>query len=484
MVKKDAPKQKAAESPAVAKTGAEATVDKEARAAQQALRFADTDLVEWMQKHPGELMKQRQECLRLLMKRRCAYGRTGGSLPLTLTPMVLTKKSVEFVAKATEVLDRAMDKVCMAYLNDPYVREQFPYLDIPKEWVEWDPGYPKPTVISRHDALYDGKTLKFLEFNTDNPGARAWADTYEECYRTMPMYEELFSHTKNYERRQMKAMLEIFQRYWKEYGKGSGKPRIALSSFKEYLPGSEWEILRDFLIEHGLEANFIDSREFEYRGGKLYSGNVPFDILHLCLRFVFFKRFPKEHRDFYEGIRDRAVITINHFRAAVGSQKEVMAFMTNPENFKYFDSEEVEAIKKHVPWTRRMDETITISPDGRDIALIDYTHKNREKLVLKITTGAGGHDVYVGKATDDGKWGEVVDSIAGMPWWIVQEVCDIPEYEIPVLEDNKVVMKKKHVNLNPYVFDGKYVGSICRTSDLKVINVAAGGGIMPVLEAK
>lgn len=450
-----------------------------------ALQFADTELVAWMQKNPGEVIKQRQECLRLLQKRRCSYGRSGGALPLTLVPLVLKKSSLDKLAHVSEVLDRAMDKVVTAYPTDEYVQSQFPYPDIPPEWIKWDPGYPKPTVISRHDALFDGEELKFIEFNTDNPGARAWVDIYEEVFREMPMYQDLIGkQTGNSDRRQMRAMHEIFKDYWAKYGDGTKKPRVALSTFKEYLPGSEWEILRDYLIEHGMEANFVDSREFEYRDGKLFSGRVQFHILHLCLRFTFFKRFPREHADFFAGIRDKAVLTLNHFRAAIGSQKEIMSFMTNPVNAHYFDDEENDLIGKHIPWTRRMDESITISPEGRDVVLTDYALHQREKLVLKITTGAGGQDVFVGKSCDKNKWADAVEMASGCPWWILQEAVNIPEYEIPVVKDNQVVLEKKLVNLNPYVFDGKYVGSVARVSQSDVINVAAGGGVMPVLEAK
>jgi glutathionylspermidine synthase len=448
-----------------------------------ALRIADQELVEWMRANPGEVQKQRQETLMRLQKKRCSYGRHGGGLPLTLVPMVLTKESVELIRRVSEVLDRASDKVINAYVQDPKVREWFPYPDVPHEWIMWDPGFPKPTVISRHDAIYDGKNLKFIEFNTDNPGARAWADHYEQVFKAIPMYaERLGKHWKPAERPMLRRMLEIFQRYHDEYGRGKGKPRVALSTFKEYLPGSELDIIRDYLIEHGMEANFIDSRDFEYRGGKLLSGNVPFDILHICLRFTFFKRFPREHRDFFEAIKNRACLTINPFRAAIGSQKEGMAFMTNPENHHWFDAEEVEAIQKHIPWTRRMDETVTISPEGRDISLMEFALKEKERLVLKITTGAGGQEVYVGKSCDRAKWEDAVEYSSGCPWWILQEACDIPEWELPVLDDGEVKLEKKLVNVNPYLFDGEYAGSVARVSTSSVINVAAGGGIMPVFE--
>lgn len=448
------------------------------------LRFADKDLVEWMLTNPGEVQKQRQDCLRRLQKTRCSYGRHGGGLPLTLVPMVLTQESVGLLRRVSEVLDRVCDKMIMAYVNHAEVRKWFPYPDIPTEWIMWDPGFPKPTVINRHDAIFDGKSLKFIEFNCDNPGARAWADHYEAAFKSIPMYADRLGHYwKPAERPMLKAMLELFQRYFDAYGNGRAKkPRVALTSFKEFLPGSEWEIIRDYLIEHGMESNFVDSRDFECRDGKLLSGNVQFDILHICLRFTFFKRFPQEHKDFFEAIKNNHCITINPFRAAIGSEKEGMSFMTNPENHHFFDEEEVAAIKAHVPWTRRMDETITISPEGTDISLIEYALKQQERMVLKITTGAGGYEVYVGKSCDKAKWHDAIEGAAGCPWWILQEACPIPEYELPVLKDGKVVMEKKLVNVNPYVFDGKYVGAVSRVSESTVINVAAGGGIMPVFE--
>ncbi len=449
-----------------------------------ALRIADEDLVEWMRANPKEVQKQRQECLRRLQKQRCGYGRHGGGLPLTLVPMVLTKESIALISRVSEVLDRANDKMIMAYVKDPEVRKQFPYPDIPHEWIMWDPGFKKPTVISRHDAIFDGKTLKFIEFNTDNPGARAWQDHYEAAFKSIPMYaERMGKHWKPAERPMLKRMLNIFQDYHEKFGKSKAKrPRVALSTFKEYLPGSEWEIIRDYLIEHGMEANFVDSRDFSYRNGKLLSGNVAFDILHICLRFTFFKRFPYEHKEFFEAIKNQACLTINPFRAAIGSQKEGMSFMTNPENHHWFNKEEIECIQKHVPWTRRMDETITISPEGTDISLREYALSQKDRMVLKITTGAGGQDVFVGKGCDDSKWENAVENSIGCPWWILQEACEIPEYELPVLKDGEVVMEKRLVNVNPYVFDGKYAGSISRVSSSSVINVANGGGIMPVFE--
>ena len=53
-----------------------------------------------------------------------------------------------------------------------------------------------------------------------------------------------------------------------------------------------------------------------------------------------------------------------------------MALMTT--HFSYlFTEEESECIAKHVPWTRKLDETITLSPEGCDISLHDYLMSNK-----------------------------------------------------------------------------------------------------------
>lgn len=451
----------------------------------QAFETADRKKIEWMLENPQKVIKERKGFMQQLLKKRCSYGSKGGILPITLSPMFLKADSLKLIADVSEQLDQIVDKMINAYYEDEYVRSYFPYPDIPKEWLEWDPGYKKPTVLNRHDALYDGKTLKFIEFNCDNPGGRGWHDVYGDLFRQYPIYKDLIKEFANPSDRDMLSLLkDSLLDCYKDYGGKKSKPRVALVSFKQFLEGSENEIVRDYLIEHGIEANFLDARELEYRRGKLYSSNIPFDIVNLTLRFTFFKRFPTEMKDFLKALSEKAVCCVNPFRSALGSQKEGLSFLSNEENHHYFTKEEAECIREYLPWTRKMDETITISKDGQDISLHEYVLNKQEHLVLKPTWAAGGYEVYVGKTTDQATWRNAVEGAIGCPWWIVQEACDIPEYEFPVLKGNEVVLEKKHLNVNPYVFNGKYAGCLGRISESNVINVSAGGGIIPIFELK
>ncbi len=451
---------------------------------KESFETAENNVLQWMQDNPQDVIQERQHFMQEMLKRRCSYS-SGGTLPVTLAPMFLKPESHALIAKVSEDLDRIMDKAIHLYFKDDYVKSYFPYPDIPVEWINWNPGYKKPTILSRHDALYDGKTLKFIEFNTDNPGGRGWHDTYNALAAEGRLFKDLIQdYCVPGDRLMLHALKDTLLQCYKEWGGTKKQPRVALVTFKEFFKGSDDEIVRDFLIEQGIEANLIDPREMSYRNGKLYSGNVAFDIVNICLRFTFFKRFPREMKDFLTAIKEGAVCTVNHFRATIGSQKEMLSFLSNQENHHYFTQAEAECLDAYLPWTRKMDETITLSKEGETVALQEYAIKHQKELVLKPTAAAGGYDVHVGEFTESDKWRSVVESAMGCPWWIIQEAVPIPEYEFPTIQGKKVVLAKKNLNLNPYVYAGKYVGCLGRISDSKVINVSNGGGIIPVFPLK
>jgi len=45
--------------------------------------------------------------------------------------------------------------------------------------------------------------------------------------------------------------------------------------------------------------------------------------------------------------------------------------------------------------------------------------------------------------------------------------------------DPDLVFEPRKVNLNPYLFGGRYAGSFVRLSTNSVINVSVGGGMAP-----
>jgi glutathione synthase/RimK-type ligase-like ATP-grasp enzyme len=104
---------------------------------------------------------------------------------------------------------------------------------------------------------------------------------------------------------------------------------------------------------------------------------------------------------------------------------------------------------------------------------------NRERLVLKPASDYGGRGVTLGIETDQDAWEAAIEEHADRGDFIVQEYVPIPEEMFPTIEHGRVQMRLKRFNINPYCIGGRYVGMMTRISDQAVINVAAGGGILP-----
>ncbi len=107
--------------------------------------------------------------------------------------------------------------------------------------------------------------------------------------------------------------------------------------------------------------------------------------------------------------------------------------------------------------------------------------KEKDRFVIKPSDAFGGKGVCIGRESDSARWDEVIEeALEGR--WVVQEAIDIPEELFPYFTPENGLGRKK-VNLNPFAFGSRYAGSVARISTSSVINVSAGGGILPVIQA-
>ena len=144
------------------------------------------------------------------------------------------------------------------------------------------------------------------------------------------------------------------------------------------------------------------------------------------------------------------------------------------------DQEELEVIHRTVPWTKILADQKVVY-NGYTVDLHRFVTDNKDKLVVKAASSYGGKDVFLGRETDQQTWDTVVEKHIGSEDWVVQEYVNIPQEIFPEIRDEGVYLKLKKVNINPFAFIGKYGGTISRVSDKSIINVSAGGGIVPTM---
>jgi hypothetical protein len=157
--------------------------------------------------------------------------------------------------------------------------------------------------------------------------------------------------------------------------------------------------------------------------------------------------------------------------------------LTDERNAYLFTEAEREAIRRHVPWTRRVEETRTTFK-GEEIDLAPFIRSNRDRLVLKPNDDYGGHGVYIGWESDEAGW-DIAISEALSGDYLVQDRVATGREVFPVMKDGGgYELSEQLVDLDPLLFFGRVGGAFTRLSTSSLCNVTSGGGMVPTFVLK
>jgi uncharacterized circularly permuted ATP-grasp superfamily protein len=223
----------------------------------------------------------------------------------------------------------------------------------------------------------------------------------------------------------------------------------------------------------GLEALHGTVDELTYDGSRLRLRGEP---VHLIYRRALLEDLSEG--DLIAAARDRSAAIVNPFRARVANNKKLFALLDDPRFSHLVEAREVEVIAATIPWTRIL-RPGRVTYGQWVVDLLDFVSDNRARLVLKPASEYGGHGVALGIETEQAEWNRIIEEHAERGDFIVQEYVPVPEEMFPTVEDGHVQMRLKRFNINPFGIGGRYAGMITRISDRAVINVSAGGGLLP-----
>jgi uncharacterized circularly permuted ATP-grasp superfamily protein len=164
---------------------------------------------------------------------------------------------------------------------------------------------------------------------------------------------------------------------------------------------------------------------------------------------------------------------INPFRAKLVHKKSLFAILTHEMNQPLFTPEEQEVIRRHIPWTRRLEESKTVY-QNQSIDLCDYIAQHKDDFVIKPNDEYGGKGVCLGWEASQEQW-EALIKTALNDFYVVQEKVPLARESFPYY-DNGLRFADLVVDFGPYVF-GPIVGGVStRLSASSLANVSAGGG--------
>ena len=399
----------------------------------------------------------------------------GATIPFVLMPHFVSPGQLRRVKRSVDHLCRVLDRFCDAYTQDATLRDELALSPEEDSLIRIEPGYPRPMRICRLDAFLHGYDVKFLEFNSDSPAGIGYTDILYEGLATsidLPGVKEEFDTAYTPMLPDLiKTLLDAYAHV--RHQDQPETPRLALIDTDRAPAVPEFRIICAAAKAHGSDATYGTLDDLTYDGSTLHLKDEPVQLVY---RRALLEDI--DQADLVAAARDGRVCIVNPFRARVANNKKLLALFQDPRFAHLIEGDEQEVVQKTVPWTRIL-RPGRVSYGTWTIDLLPFVSDNREKLVLKPASSYGGRHVSLGMETDQGRWEEIIAEHAERADFIVQEYVPVPEEMFPTIEDGHVQMRLKRFNINPFGIGGRHAGSITRISDQAVINVSAGGGLLP-----
>lgn len=403
----------------------------------------------------------------------------GRPLCTSLRPQFVTRAQVDLVVRAVRRFRRAVIKAKDRIVADPELLDRMALSDRERRLFEINPEFRSFGVITRLDTMLCGEELALVELNAEGAFGGAYSDRLSDLFEGFQPMREFARGRRTSPMHTGNAMVGAVLDTWHEFG-GNKVPNVALVDWREVATRAEHELTCEIFERHGIPARFVDPRELSMVNGVLTAGGQGIDVVYRRALTSELLAKEDEVRPLFDAYASRAACVVNSFRAKVLDKKMLFAMLHDPVIQERFTPEEVLVVQKHVPWTRRVAEQQTKSPDGDEIDLLPWISANRASLVLKPNDDVGGRGVLLGASVDQGVWDRAIEDAIDDPS-VVQRRVPLPSAMFPeVGAAGELFFTRRSVELDAYLFRGDTRGLLTRLSANALWNFdAAGAGTVP-----
>ena len=390
-----------------------------------------------------------------------------------LRPHFISRTQYDEIANAAEIIAQAFRSLALGALENDEIFDKLDLTEAEARMARINPGYDKLCVTSRLDTFVAGDDFKFLEYNAETPAGVGDQMQLETVLENIPEIREFLAENKNWRPKPHQKLLEALFTTYREFGGKKSKPNIAIVDWAGVSTESEFYILQDYFESKGFKTLIVDPHELEYDNGKLHAGNFDIDVFYKrVLIHEFLEKFDDTH-PFIRAYADGNIFMANSFRVKIGHKKAGFAILTDQKYEKLFTPNQLEIIKRHIPWTRKVEDGNT-KFNEKEIDLTKFLRQNRETFLLKPNDDYGGKGIVLGWETSQSDWETAINNALHNSF-IVQERAEIEKKEFPVYADS-VTLENLLVDFDPFLFLNKVEGGLVRLSSSSLVNVTQGGG--------
>lgn len=403
-----------------------------------------------------------------------------GDRPLThsLRPAFLAESTYTHIQDTVYLLRQAILKIAGAHFNNIHALDELGLTPEEIELVAIPTNVIRLSATARLDAFLTPDSFKFVELNAESPAGVGYMHNLAALYREMPLFQEF---TKKYPVRFISPLEHLvsglLRTYHEEFDGKEERPVFCIVDFLDIPTIHEFNIVKEYLNRHGYECEISDPRNLEIRDGWIYANGRKIDILYRRLLMNEFMSIRKECEAYEQGYREQKTCYLNSFRTKLVHKKSIFSFLTDPKYTDILNTLELQTIRQHIPWTRKLRDTRTMYR-GRMINLLEYAFQNKAHFVIKPNDEYGGKGVVLGFQADDTEWSQAI-SYGLANGYVVQEVVDISKEPFMLKSESGWNEVPTVVDLDPYLNGPMMGGCLVRTSTSNLANVTAGGGSMP-----
>ena len=403
-----------------------------------------------------------------------------------LRPFFLSPEDEQRVRVVAETVAALGERVAAAALDDRALFDEFHLRPEEERLARLHAGYGFASTAARLDAFLLPDSLKFAEYNGESPAGAGYAETLAEIFRSLPMMAQFSRHYDVHSYPLSAKLLDALVMSYVDWGGTSKRPQIAIVDWREVPTWSEFEILKERFERMGVPVVLADPRDLIFDGKTLAAHGTKIDLVYRRVLINDIVARPQECEALVKAYSANAACVANTFRCKIPHVKAFFAVLTDERNGGLFSHHEREVIRRHIPWTRVVEDVGT-AHYGEHIELLAFMREKRENLVLKPSDEYGGTGVTLGWETNEHDWDEAIahaisstKSAGKSSAWIVQERIPIRREVFPYITPNKTVeFRDMLVDFAPYLFRGKLCGFLTRLSATGLANVPSGGGQVP-----
>ncbi len=406
-----------------------------------------------------------------------------GGRPLSpyLRPHFVTRSEWQHIKRVCETVWGAIEKVGRRAPTDAAMLEQIGISDGERDLLAIDPGYPEVSVTSRLDSFLTTDTYQFVELNAECPAGIAYQDVAAEIFLDLPVmrrFKEKYAVTALSCRGDLlETLLTVYRRIRGQ----SERPQIGIIDYRGLPTQREFELFKEFFERAGYATTIADPRDLELCDGKLHHGDFRIDLVYRRVLTTELLEKIDECQALVTAYRTGAAILVNSFRTKYVHKKMLFGILTHEQFQPLFSEAEREAIRQSIPWTRRLQDAKTTYRSD-EIDLLDFTRRNRDRLVLKPNDEYGGHGITIGWESDESGWDAAIAAALKGDYLVQERVTTSRELFPYVNEaDGRVEMIEQLLDLDPLLFFGIVKGAFTRLSSSSLANVTSGAGMVPTM---